>query len=218
MHRIQSIYDDSFKKYGAVVTGLSSDAIRAAAARIPMPEAGVSYRRSIPELENTADFQGFLARYGGFKPIQAGLCWGYNTRMDCMEYHRASEVDIAVTDCVVMLGDRRDIDTGEVCAYDSGLVELFRVPAGATVELYATTLHYAPCQTDGAGFRMIILLPDGTNADLPSGALDEALKSSGEHRLLWGVDKWLIAHPDTAEAKAGALAGIRGENLDIAGG
>ena len=215
MAKIQSVFDDSFKKYGAVVTGVPSDAIRAAAALIPMPDKGVAYRRSIPELEATGDFSGFLARYGGFKPVQAGLCWGYNTRMDCMEYHRASEVNVAVTECVVMLGDRRDILDG---VYDSDLVELFRVPAGTAVELYATTLHYAPCQVRESGFRMIILLPDGTNADLAPEALEAAKQSSGEHRMLWAVDKWLIAHPDTGEAKSGALAGIKGENIDISKG
>jgi hypothetical protein len=214
MQKIQSVFDDSFKKYGAVLEGVPSDAIRAAAARIPMPEEGVAYRRSIPELEATPDFSGFLARYGGFKPIQAGLCWGRNTRMNAMEYHRASEVDVAVTDCVVMLGDRRDIADG---AYDSGRVELYRVPAGVAVELYATTLHYAPCHVEDSGFRMIILLPEGTNADLAPEALEAAKKSAGEHRMLWAVDKWLIAHPDTGEAASGALVGIRGANIDIAG-
>ncbi len=212
MRKIQSGFDDSFKKYGAVVEGVPSDAIRAAAEDVPMPAGGVAYQRSIPALEATSDFQGFLARFGGFKPIQAGLCWGYNTRMDAMEYHRASEVNVAVTDCVVMLGDRRDIADG---AYDSSLVELFHVPAGTAVELYATTLHYAPCQTAEEGFRMIILLPDGTNADLAPEALAEAKAANGEHRMLWAVDKWLIAHPDTGEAKSGALAGIAGENIDI---
>mgnify|MGYP000870748497 CR=1 FL=1 len=212
MHKIHSVFDDSFKKYGAILSGVPSDAIRAAAATIPMPEKGVAYKRSIPELEATADYQEFLAYYGGFKPVQAGLCWGYNTRMDCMEYHRASEVNVAVTDCVVMLGDRRDIADG---TYDSSLVELFLVPKGTAVEIYATTLHYAPCQTADSGFRMIILLPDGTNEDLAPEALDEAKKASGEHRMLWAVDKWLIAHPETGEAKAGALAGIRGENIDL---
>ena len=211
MHKVQSVFDESFKKYGAILP-VASDAIRAAAALIPMPEKGVAYRRSIPELKATPDFKAFLSRYGGFKPIEAGLCWGYNTRLDCMEYHRASEVNVAVTDCVVMLGDRRDIADG---AYDSSLVELFHVPAGTAVELYATTLHYAPCQTAESGFSMIILLPDGTNEALSPEALDEAKKSSGEHRMLWAVDKWLIAHPETGEAKAGALAGIRGENIDL---
>ena len=214
MHKVQSVFDDSFKKYGAVLP-VTSDAIRAAAALIPMPEKGVSYRRSIPELEATPDFEPFLSRYGGYKPIQGGLCWGYNTRMDCMEYHRASEVNVAVTDCVVMLGDRRDIVDN---SYDSSLVELFHVPAGTAVELYATTLHYAPCQTADTGFSMIILLPDGTNADLTPEALDEAIHSTGEHRMLWAVDKWLIAHPETGEAKAGALAGIQGENIDLSKG
>ena len=212
MRKIQSVFDESFKKYGAVMTGVTSDAMRAEAAKIPMPEKGVAYRRSIPELEQTADFQVFVTAYGGYKPVEAGLCWGYNTRMDCLEYHRASEVNVAVSDCIVMLGDRRDIVDGK---YDSSLVELFHIPAGVAAEFYATTLHYAPCQTTVEGFRMVVLLPDGTNADLAPDALETAKNASGEHRMLWAVDKWLIAHPDTGEAKNGALAGITGENIDL---
>ena len=29
-------------------------------------------------------------------------------------------------------------------------------------------------------------------------------------------NKWLIAHPDAAEASQGAMVGITGENIDIA--
>ena len=42
---------------------------------------------------------------------------------------------------------------------DTALVKAFRLPAGVLVELYATTLHYAPSNLGDAGFRVTIVLP-----------------------------------------------------------
>ena len=36
-----------------------------------------------------------------------------------------------------------------------------------------------------------------------------------EDKRLFAKNKWLIAHPDTDEAKQGAVIGITGENVDI---
>ena len=79
------------------------------------------------------------------------------------------------------------------------------------VEVYATTLHYAPCHTDAdAGFRVAVVLPRGTNTEKP-----EIVPSNDEDRLLWARNKWLLAHPASREAASGAWPGLRGENLDL---
>ena len=45
-----------------------------------------------------------------------------------------------------------DITDGKL---DTAKVKAFRAPAGTLVEVYATTLHYAPCHVDPAkGFRV----------------------------------------------------------------
>ena len=82
------------------------------------------------------------------------------------------------------------------------------VPAGTAVELYATTLHYAPCNAKAGGFRCVVVLPKGTNEALPF-----APEAKGESRLLTAVNKWLIAHED-AEIE-GAVNGLKGENITI---
>ena len=60
---------------------------------------------------------------------------------------------------------------------DTAKVKAFRVPAGALVEVYSTTLHYAPCHTDArTGFRVLVALPKGTNTakpDIPAPEGDE---------------------------------------------
>ena len=95
---------------------------------------------------------------------------------------------------------------------DTAKVKAFHVPAGVLVEIYATTLHYAPCHCDGQkGFRVMVALPRGTNGDRPAIAV-----KSPEDEFLWARNKWLLAHPESSEAANGAYIGLTGENIDIA--
>ena len=82
------------------------------------------------------------------------------------------------------------------------------VPAGTAIEVYATTLHYAPCTAQEGGFRCVVVLPKGTNEELPFETAKE-----GENRLLAAMNKWLIAHED-AQIE-GAFCGLKGENINI---
>ena len=82
-------------------------------------------------------------------------------------------------------------------------VEAFFVPAGTVVEMYGTTLHYAPCNDGEEGFKCIVILPKGTNTEI-----DFALPKSGEDALMTAKNKWLIAHEE---------ARIRGATLDFWG-
>ena len=81
------------------------------------------------------------------------------------------------------------------------------------VEVYATTLHYAPCSAEeGQGFKVLIVLPEGTNGPRP-----DITPLNDEDRMLWACNKWLLAHGESAEAKEGAAVLLDGENIDIAG-
>ena len=145
--------------------------------------------------------------YGGI-PIQIGMCWGYNTMLNCLEYHRDSEVNVGETDFVLLLAKEDEIEDGKL---DTAKVRAFRVPAGVLVEVYATTLHYAPCHLDEAkGFRVMVALPMGTNTEKPVMKVQTA-----EDRRLWAKNKWLLAHPESQEAQSGAYIGLTGKNIDI---
>ena len=89
-------------------------------------------------------------------------------------------------------------------------IECFLVPAGTAVELYATTLHYAPCGVDGREFRCGVVLPRLTNEPLVA-----AKTTDGEDRLLFAVNKWLIAHKESGLEADGAWIGLRGKNLSL---
>ena len=147
-------------------------------------------------------------------PIQIGYCNGYNTKLNCLEYHRGSEINIPANDIVLLLAPLQSVKKGKL---HTSAVEAFYVPKGTPVLIYETTLHYAPCNAvvDGEvskeGFRVIVVLPKDTNTAKP-----EIKELDFEDKLLWARNKWLIAHPDTNEAKQGAFVGLSGVNIDLA--
>ena len=94
---------------------------------------------------------------------------------------------------------------------DTAKVRAFRVPAGVLIEVYATTLHYAPCSAaKGEGFRVLVALPRGTNGPKP-----EMESLNDEDKLLWACNKWLLAHAESSEAAQGAVVALKGVNVDI---
>ena len=206
--KIVPITDPAFVPYGKVLEGYDVAELLAAMRRIPMPEDGVSYEPGIDALEACAIFSKLTDNAYGGMPVELGMCWGYNTRLNCLEYHRDSELNIPETDLVLLLARMEEIENGVL---DTAKVKAFRVPAGAVVEIYATTLHYAPCHVDaGKGFRMAVALPKDTNTELP------AIAPLGpEDRLLWARNKWLLAHAESQEAAKGAYVGLVGKNIDL---
>ena len=112
-------------------------------------------------------------------------------------------------DFILLLAKMDDITDGKL---DTAKVKAFRAPAGTLVEVYATTLHYAPCHVDPAkGFRVLVALPQGTNTAKPEIKVD-----GGDDAQLWACNKWLLAHVESSEAAAGAYVGLEGVNIDIA--
>ena len=207
MH-IYSVNDPEFKSYGNVWDDVPSELtspVLEALSATPIPE-GSKYVASAPELEGVkdADKLGFLM-FGG-RPFQLGWCNGHNTYLNCLEYHRDSEFNLGTEDFVLLLARMEDIEDGKL---DTAKVKAFRAPAGTLVEVYATTLHYAPCHVDAdKGFRVLVALPKGTNTAKP-----DIQNNGGDDPLLWACNKWLLAHAESAEAKAGAYVGLVGENL-----
>ena len=175
---------------------------------IPLPEAGVAYEPSIPALEATCLYGQFQNNAYGGMPVQLGMCWGRNTRLNCLEYHRDSEINIGASDFILLLAKQEEIADGML---DTAKIQAFRAPAGAVVEVYATSLHYAPCQTEDTGFRAAVVLPKGTNEAKPVFS-----PVNEEDGWLTAKNKWLLAHPESSEAGQGAYVGLTGENIDIA--
>ena len=208
MH-IYSVADPEFKAYGKVLEGYDMAELLAAMEKIDLPASGTAYEPGIESLEACAVFSELRDRAYGGMPIQLGMCWGRNTKLNCLEYHRDSEVNIGTGDFVLLLAKQDEIEDGIL---DTGKVKAFRVPAGLPVEVYATTLHYAPCHADPAkGFRVLVALPRGTNEAAPA-----ITPCNAEDKTLWARNKWLLAHAESAEAAQGAYVGLKGVNIDLA--
>lgn len=206
--KIKSVFSPEFKSYGTILTGYNikeaTDYLRSA----EISPDGVTYIASVPELESTPLFRELQERAFGGMEAQLGFCAGVNQKLNCLEYHRSSEFNIAAADAVLLLAHQTDLNDYTL---DTSLVEAFFIPSGVGVELFATTLHYAPCSAEkGKMFRMLCALPKGTNMPLSPRSVCE-----GEDRLLLAKNKWLIAHPESDEAKQGAFVGLVGENIDL---
>jgi len=205
---IKSVFDQEFARYGQVKSNYDTDDLLAAMRKIPLPAEGTDYRSSIQELESQAAFHQFENNAYGGMPVQMGMCWGRNTKLNCLEYHRDNEFNIGADDFILLLAKRDEMQNDML---DTSKVKAFRIPAGVLVEVFADTLHYAPCHTDKEkGFRVAVVLPKGTNESKPAFA-----PISAEDRLLWARNKWLVAHADSLEAKQGAVIGLNGENIDV---
>ncbi len=204
--KILSITDPAFGKYGRRVEGIDfSPLVDKLNEATPLPD-GVAYEPSIAELEALPVAEEIQSKLYGELPIQIGYCNGHNAMLNALEYHRSSEINVAATDAVLMVGRQQDI-TGDF-TYDTSLIEAFLVPAGTAVEVYATTLHYAPCNTEGKGFKVGIILPKGTNYPL------EKKHEGWEDNLITATNKWLIGHAEGG-LDAGAHIGLIGKNLNI---
>ena len=208
--KIYSVFDPEFKPYGQVVTGMDDTVAELLNVLKDAPQGpGVDY---VPEYAPLQELPACMEIsehcYGGM-PVQLGWCNGFNTKLNCLEYHRDSEFNLGTEDFILLLGLQGDIVDGVL---DTGTIKAFKAPAGVLIEVFATALHYAPCHCDpNKGFRVMVALPMGTNTEKPA-----ITPKSPEDKLLWARNKWLLAHPESGEAKQGAHIGLAGENIDIA--
>lgn len=198
------IYSPEFSEYGRVVDTIDATEIVAEATKIKNPANGSVYIPSVVEFEALDVFEKLRDEIFGTLDTQLGYCYGYNNMLNATEWHYSSELNIAVTPLVLILGRRSDIKNGRL---DSADMKAFYVPAGAVIEVYATTLHFCPCQVSDDGFGCVVGLPKGTNLPLDTPASDPTL---------FRKNKWLLAHEsNTALIERGAFPGIYGENYKI---
>ena len=204
--QIYEVTDARFRKYGKVIRNIDFSALTEAMKKTPVP-SDVVYEPSIAELEALPVAKEIEKVFYGELPIQIGYCNGHNVLLNAVEYHRSSEINLAATDAVLILGSEADVT--DDFTYETSKVEAFLVPAGTGIEIYGTTLHYAPCGVDGNGFKAIVVLPQGTNTELMT-----CHTKSYDVKLLTAKNKWLIAHEEAGIE--GAVCGLKGENIDLA--
>ena len=199
MH-ILSVKDPAFRKYGRVITNVDFTQLVEEMKKTPVPD-GVVYEPGINALEALPVKKELETVTYGEMPIQIGYCNGHNSKLNAVEYHRSSEINVAATDAILLLGQLADV--AEDFTYDTG------------VEVFATSVHYAPCGVDGQGFQVAIVLPQGTNYPLQGThqKVDHG-RAPSEDALLAATNKWLIGHAEGGLSE-GSFIGLIGENLDV---
>lgn len=206
--KIYSVHDAEFRPYGQVITGYDNQSVvDALNAATPLPD-GVEYVPTEPALERLPIAKMLSDNFYGGMPIQLGYCNGHNTKLNCLEYHRDSELNLGSEEFILLLAKQDEMVDGIL---DTAKVKAFHSPPGVLIDVFATSLHYAPCSAkNGAGFRVMVVLPKGTNEEKPP-----LTPMNHEDKTLWARNKWLLAHGETSEAAQGAFVGLTGENVDI---
>ena len=208
--KIYSVFDDEFKTFGRTVEGFDFAELSAYVKNnTPIPEQGNIYVASDEEAEKLPIFDTVQSVIYGGMPIQIGYCNGRNSTYNGFEYHKGSEINIALIPFCLVLGHTWQIKDNKFYVGDE---KVFFVPEGTVIEMYQTTLHLSPCKVTDEGFKDIVILPRGTNTPLEK----KTEEGSGENRLLLQKNKWVIAHKDREPLiKQGAYPGLIGENKEI---
>ena len=198
------VNDEEFKEYGIVLEEYDVKDIMAEAAKLDAPREGSIYLASVEDFEKLPIAKKIEDEVFGTLDTQVGYCYGHSNYLNALEWHYSSEVNVAVTPLVLMLAKRSDIKNGRI---DSSCVKVFFVPAGTVIEVFATTLHFCPCEVSEGGFGCVVVLPSGTNTPLDIPVKDP---------LLFRKNKWIFAHEgNTALLQRGVIAGVYGENYKI---
>ncbi len=209
--KIYNVTDPEFTNYGRIIEGYEEEKkqiFEALRDKTPIPE-GTDYVAEDPALQSLPAASVITNSLFGGSPMQFGWCNGHNTKLNCLEYHRSSEINLGATDFILLLAKREEIVDYKI---DSSKVKAFLCPKGVMIEVYATALHYAPCQASkDFGFQVLVGLPKGTNVGKP-----DFKPANKEDALLTATNKWLLPHADSSEAKGGAVVGLTGINIDIA--
>ena len=108
--------------------------------KTPIPE-GVVYEPGINALEALPVKKELETVTYGETPIQIGYCNGHNSKLNAVEYHRSSEINVAATDAILLLGQLADV--AEDFTYDTSKMEAFLVPAVWKSSLLLCIMHPA---------------------------------------------------------------------------
>jgi len=206
--KIYDIFSPEFKKYGEVLNPEPFGELFEKMKSTPLPDEGNIYVASDGELEKLDIFEKLEKNYYGSMPVEIGYCNGQNTKINALEYHKGEEINLAVTDLVLFLGQVQQLKNNTVSTDE---LECFFVPEGTAYSMYPTTLHFSPCKVHSGGFLCAVILPRGTNYPL-----EEKREVIFENdKTLWMTNKWLIGHKESRPVSNGAFCGLTGVNYEL---
>lgn len=208
-HKIFSTEAPEFLPYGKVHHHISIPEMRKFLRAQPMPETElyIPSEKALMDFPEAAQF----TRYAFAQTAcQIGYYLAYNSKLNALEYHKCSEFLALDTDVVLLLAKIEDIVDDLL---ETNKIKAFYVPAGAVIELYATSLHFSPCMVKKEeGVRQIVVQSAGTNTPLTLPVENKM----GENKFLLERNKWVLAHKEAVNLIAqGAYMGLIGDNVEI---
>lgn len=207
-YEIYDITDPKFNAFGNVLEGYDlTDIQNYAKENIEIPKEGNSYSPSNTNLENFEVIKEIGADIYAGLPIEAGECSGQNTSFSAFEFHQGSEVNLILTDVIMILGKRDQMVNGYFNAQEDA--KAFYIPAGSVIEMYGTTLHYSPCKVYESGFKVIVILIKGSNESL-------AIDFKSRNNQIIKINKFQMVHESRKDKiEQGIKVGLSGELIEI---
>lgn len=202
--KIYRTSDPEFIPFGYRITDIDANAFIEASKKADEVKEGSLYVAEADYFKDLDAAKDVEIKYYGELPAQAGYCYGYSNKLNAVEWHKSSEINVATTDLILFLGSVQDIVDRKI---DSSKIKAFYVEKGEVLEVYATTLHFCPCQVSEEGFGCVVVLPKGTNVPL---------EGEYEDKLMFRKNKWILAHVDNQGLiDRGVIAGVTGENYEV---
>lgn len=203
---IRTVNDPSFALYGRVVDLPYQDQLMATLTdRTTIPTENNVYVREDGQFLNDEQRNAISWDYYGEQTIEIGYCNGKSDRINAFEFHNCSELNLAGTDMLLFLSHRRELN-GKTMSTEQA--HAYFVPKGTAIEVYPTTLHFAPIRVHTTGFKCLVILTAGTNTPLS--------RERDADDLLFQHNKWLLTHPENRRmVNNGAFVGLTGENTQI---
>jgi len=208
--QIRSLDDPLFKSFGKVLNIQDfSSLIHYMKSYTVMPDSANNYIAHDADFEKSISNQDVFHDVFGDMPLQFGYVNGFNSKLNALEYHKSSEINVAITPLVLMLGLQKDIINQ---TYDYKNVAVFYIPENTAIEIYPSVLHFSPFRVQDQGFKCAVILPYGTNMNF----VKPKLSNHEENLYLFKTNKWLFAHQENQRMiQLGAYQGLIGSNYEI---
>lgn len=207
---ILPITDKSFASFGRILDSkYFKDAIEYLDNNTDVPDSGNNYVAHADLLEEAIESKDvYNDVFGGIK-LQYGYVNGHNQLLNSLEYHKSSEINIAASSLVIMVGHYKDI---KMLKYNTKNVKAYFVPEGTVIEFYPFTLHFSPCEVLETGFKCGVILPYHTNVDF----VKANKLNHDEDQLLFKTNKWILSHQNhTRFIDLGVVGRLEGTNYKI---
>lgn len=208
--KILSVHSSAFNRYGKILNPDGFiDVFKYLENETKVPEFENYYIAHDPKLQTSIKDVIAISNVFGNMPVEYGYVNGNNSKLNALEYHKSSEINVAITPLILMLGRVEDISNHE---YSSRKVEIFYIPEHTVIEIYPQTLHFSPCKVNDSGFKCGVILPYGTNMEF----INSKNMINDEDHLLFKTNKWILVHEEHQKFTAlGAHAGLKDENIEI---